>query len=231
MKVAVIPARGGSKRIPRKNIREFAGKPMIGYAIERALASGVFDRVLVSTDDDEIARIALGFGAEVPFRRPGHLSDDHTGLTAVIAHAVEFVMAESTELSAACCIYSTAPFLRPEDLRRGLEVLEAGDWNYVLSATTFASPIFRAFRCDDSGGLGMFFPENFKTRSQDLPEAWHDAAQFCWGRPRAWLDGTVVFDSRSTMVPVPRWRVQDIDTPEDWRRAELMFAALIASGE
>lgn len=222
MKVAVIPARGGSERIPRKNIREFAGKPMIAHSILCALRSGIFARVIVSTDDEEIARTARAFGAEVPFMRPAELADGVTGVTEVIAHAIEHLQAQATEPSAVCCIYATAPFLCPEDLERGLAVLETGDWLYVLSATTFTAPIFRSFRQNEAGGLEMFFPEHYDTRSQDLPEALHDAALFCWGRPGAWLDRAPAFDDRSTVVRIPRSRVQDIDTEEDWARAEAM---------
>jgi len=218
--VAVIPARGGSKRIPGKNIREFAGKPMIAHSIACALQSGLFGRIIVSTDDEEVARIARAHGAEVPFMRPPELSDDHTGVTEVIAHAIEFLQGEKAEPSAVCCIYATAPFMRTEDLERGLAVLEAGDLQYVFSATTYAYPVFRSFRQNAAGGLEMLFAEHFHTRSQDLPEVLHDAAQFCWGRPEAWLDGAVVFGERSAVIRIPRWRVQDIDTEEDWVRAE-----------
>ena len=222
MRVAVIPARGGSKRIPRKNIREFAGKPMIAHSIGCALASGLFDRVVVSTDDDEISRTAREFGAEVPFRRPAPLSNDHAGTIEVIAHAIRWLEDAGDKPAAVCCIYATAPFVRGEDVRHGLAILEAGSWQYVFSATTFAFPVFRSFARNADGGLQMFFPEHFTTRSQDLPEAMHDAGQFYWGRAQAWLSHARIFDKWSTIVPVPRWRVQDIDTEEDWRRAELM---------
>jgi pseudaminic acid cytidylyltransferase len=216
MIAAVIPARGGSKRLPRKNIRPFAGKPMIAHSIGCALRSGLFERVIVSTDDAEISRVARDFGAEVPFVRPPELSDDRTGTADVIA------------LSAVCCIYATAPFIRPEDLERGLTLLEAGTMQYVFSATTFDAPIFRSFRNKVEGGLEMLFPEHYDTRSQDLPEALHDAAQFYWGRPQAWLEKTKVFDRFSAVVNIPRWRVQDIDTEEDWARAESMTALISA---
>jgi N-acylneuraminate cytidylyltransferase len=222
VKVAVIPARGGSKRIPRKNIRPFAGKPMIAHSIQCAVQSGLFQRVIVSTDDEEIADVARRHGAEIPFFRPRELSDDHAGTTEVIAHAVEWLQARGITLTAACCIYATAPFVRAADLHEGLELLESGSWQYVFSATTFAFPIFRSFRQDAAAGVEMFFPEHFTTRSQDLPEALHDAGQFYWGRPQAWLARARIFDRSSTFVRIPRWRVQDIDTEEDWARAELM---------
>lgn len=226
MNVAVIPARGGSKRIPRKNIRLFGGMPMIARSIQCALQSSLFDRVIVSTDDDEIARIARAYGAEVPFRRPAELSDDHAATTEVVAHAVRWLQDEGAELSAVCCIYATAPFIRGTDVATALSVLDSADWQFVFSATTFAFPIQRSFRTDELGRVEMFFPEHFATRSQDLPEALHDAGQFYWGRPEAWLTGVRFFDRGSTVVMIPRWRVQDIDTIEDWERAEFMLRVL-----
>lgn len=226
MKLALIPARGGSKRIPGKNIRAFAGKPIIAWSIECALSSGLFERVVVSTDDEEIGRVARAFGAEVPFLRPAALADDHAGTTGVVAHAIEALQARDYE--AVCCIYATAPLLRAEDLRRGAELLDAGDWQYAFSATSYDAPVFRGFTERPGGGLEMLFPEHFGSRSQDLPEALHDAAQFYWGRPAAWLDGIRIFGKDSTVVRLPRWRVQDIDTEDDWRRAEGIFAALSA---
>jgi N-acylneuraminate cytidylyltransferase len=226
VKVAVIPARGGSKRIPRKNIRPFAGKPMIGHSIECALRSGLFDRVVVSTDDDEIAEVARQFGAEVPFQRPPELSDDHSGTTEVIAHAVRWLKDDGTDVTAACCIYATAPFIREADLAAALAKLESGAWQYVFSATTFAFPIFRSFRMTAADGVEMFYPQHFATRSQDLPEALHDAGQFYWGRVNAWLNNARFFEAESTVLTIPRWRVQDIDTLEDWERAEVMMRVL-----
>lgn len=228
MKVAIIPARGGSKRIPRKNIREFAGKPMIAHSINCALQSGLFERVIVSTDDEEISRVARDSGAEVPFLRPPELSDDHAGTTEVVAHAINFLQDCGEKLSAVCCIYATAPFLRQEDIKQGLKVLESGDWQYVFAATNFAFPIFRSLRKKPEGGVEMFFPEHFSTRSQDLPEAFHDAGQFYWGRPQAWINGIRIFDKSSTVVTIPRWRVQDIDTLEDWDRAQIMWKVLLS---
>ena len=228
MRIAVIPARGGSKRIPRKNIKPFRGKPMIAWSIEAARASGLFEHVVVSTDDAEIGEIARGCGAEVPFLRPAALADDHAGLTEVVSHATQWAASAGWPLSAVCCILATAPFLRPEDLARGLELLESGPWAYAFSATDYAAPVFRAFKRDAEGRIEMFFPEHFASRSQDLPQALHDAAQFYWGRPQAWLERKRLFDRHSTALTLPRWRVQDIDTEEDWRRAELMFEVLRA---
>jgi N-acylneuraminate cytidylyltransferase len=226
MKVAVIPARGGSKRIPRKNIQKFAGKPMIAHSIICAIESRLFERVIVSTDDDEIADVAGKYGAEAPFRRPPELSDDHAITTSVMAHAVDWLQAQGATLSAVCCIYATAPFLRQEDLKEGLSILQSADWQYVFAATTFSFPIFRSFQKQADGGLKMFFPEHINTRSQDLPEALHDAGQFYWGRPDAWSEKKKIFDSTSTVVLIPPWRVQDIDTPDDWVRAEQVMSLI-----
>lgn len=229
MNAAVIPARGGSKRIPGKNIRDFAGKPIIAYSIECARRSGLFGRVVVSTDDEEIAAVATKYGAEVPFVRPKELADDYTGTTEVVADAVQRLTEAGTPAAAVCCIYATSPFVRADDLRAGLARLESGPWSYVFSATTYAYSILRSLRIDADGGVEMFFPEHFGTRSQDLPEALHDAGQFYWGRTEAWLRRERIFGPSSTVVTIPRWRVQDIDTEEDWARAELMAGYLSGS--
>jgi pseudaminic acid cytidylyltransferase len=228
--VAIIPARGGSKRIPRKNIRPFAGRPIIGHSIACALQAGIFDRVIVSTDDPEIASVSTSFGAEVPFLRPAELADDHTGTTDVIAHACNQLTESGVHMDAVCAIYPTAPFLRAEDLVEGLRILQSVSWSFVFSASTFEYPIFRAFRRQPSGGIEMVFPEHFDSRSQDLAEAVHDAGQFYWGRPDAWLRGERIFSPRATVVMIPRWRAQDIDTEEDWQRAEMM-ARSVRPGE
>nr|MDA3878014.1 pseudaminic acid cytidylyltransferase [Halothiobacillus sp.] len=209
MKIAVIPARGGSKRIPRKNIKPFYGKPMIAWSIEAAKSSGLFEHVVVSTDDAEIAEVARQWGAEVPFMRPEELSSDHAGTTPVIAHATQWALAQGFDVAAVCCIYATAPFVQTDDLKRGWEALSSGDWDYAFTVTDFAAPIFRSFKETSEGGIEMFFPEHFATRSQDLPVALHDAGQFYWGRPSAWLEGKRNFDRHSKPLLIPRWRVQD----------------------
>lgn len=227
MKIAVIPARGGSKRIPRKNIKGFCGKPMIAWSIEAAKASGLFDRIIVSTDDAEIAEVAKQWGAEVPFMRPPELSDDYAGTTEVVAHAAQWALKQGFDVDAVCCIYATAPFIQADDLKRGLLALESGEWSYAFTVTDFAAPIFRSFKQNSDGGIEMFYPEYFSTRSQDLPTALHDAGQFYWGRPSAWIEGRRIFDRHSIPVVIPRWRVQDIDTQEDWERAEIVAPAII----
>lgn len=226
MKLAIIPARGGSKRIPRKNIKQFCGKPMIAYSIEAAIESGCFDRVIVSTDDTEIAEVAQAYNAEVPFIRPEELSNDYAGTIPVIQHAVNWLIHEGEAPEFVCCLYATAPFITPEVIKQGLQQLKDTDAAYAFSATSYAFPIQRAFRIKPLLGVEMFEPQQFNTRSQDLEEAYHDAGQFYWGTKDAWLTEKVIFGPESTPVILPRHRVQDIDTPEDWQRAELLFKAM-----
>ena len=227
MNIAVIPARGGSKRIPRKNIKDFGGRPMIAWSIEAARQSECFDRILVSTDDSEIAEVAQRHGADVPFMRPAALADDHTGTIPVIAHAIEWLQEHGETPEAVCCLYATAPFVTPGALQQGDRALnEHIDADYAFSVTSFPFPIQRALRMTSNGRVEMFQPEHFNTRSQDLEEAWHDAGQFYWGRTDAWQAGRTLFGQRSIPIPMPRHRVQDIDTPEDWERAEWLFRAL-----
>lgn len=226
MKLAVIPARGGSKRIPRKNIQSFCGKPIIAWSIAAAHDSGCFDRVIVSTDDAEIAQVARDAGAEVPFLRPTELSDDHTGTIAVVRHAIEWQAANAQAPSLVCCIYATAPFLVADDLRCGVEMLERSGSDFAFSVTKFTFPIQRAVRIDAKGRVVMLSPEHFETRSQDLEETYHDAGQFYWGRASAWCASATLFGPSSMVVVLPPHRVQDIDTPGDWVRAEWMFKAL-----
>ncbi|HEX7129061.1 MAG TPA: pseudaminic acid cytidylyltransferase [Rhodanobacteraceae bacterium] len=225
MKLAVIPARGGSKRIPHKNIKPFRGKPIIAWSIEAALRSGCFDEVIVSTDDAEIAGVARQFGATVPFVRPAELADDHAGTGAVVAHAIHWFARGGRPPALTCCIYATAPFMTADDLVRGLRVLEDSGSDYAFAVTSYAFPIQRAIRIDAAGRVEMFQPEHFATRSQDLEPAFHDAGQFYWGRSSAWLAGKPIFSRDASPVVLPRYRVQDIDTPEDWTRAERMFDA------
>lgn len=222
--VAVIPARGGSKRIPRKNIRDFCGRPIIAWPIEVARESGLFERIIVSTDDEEIARVAEEEGAEAPFRRPDRLAGDYIGTTSVIRHAVEWITEHMGEPDHVCTIYPTAPFLRAGDLRRGLERLkEEKDAHKAFSVTSFPYPIQRALRITEKGRVAMFQPEYEKTRSQDLEEAYHDAGQFYWGTLRGVMEDVHTFSETSIPIVLPRHRVQDIDTPEDWKRAEALF--------
>jgi N-acylneuraminate cytidylyltransferase len=225
MRVAIIPARGGSKRIPKKNIKLFHGKPMISWSIEAALKSKIFDRIIVSTDDSEIAEIAITSGAEVPFIRPAKLADDHATTSDVMEHAAKWLVDEGYSPSGLCCIYATAPFIEINDLVSGLELLISGGWQYVFPAAEFAAPIFRGFKAGHVG-LEMIFPEHYLTRSQDLPRVFHDAGQFYWGTKNAWLSKAPIFSNKSHFIELPRLRVQDIDTLDDWDIAEKIFTLL-----
>ena len=226
MRAAIIPARGGSKRIPRKNVREFCGKPMIAWSINAALESECFDQVVVSTDDDEIAEVAVQYGADTPFMRPEELADDYATTGQVMSHAVKKLLEQYNNLSSVCCLYATAPFVSSEDLQSAANQLEAGDADFVFSATSFPFPTQRAIRLDENLRVEMLHPEHLLTRSQDLEETYHDAGQFYWGRPSAFLEQRSFFSKRSEAFLIPRHRVQDIDTPEDWILAELMLKAL-----
>ncbi len=226
MRLCVIPARGGSKRIPRKNIRDFCGKPIISWSIEAAINSRCFDRIIVSTDDEEIATVAKQCGAEIPFMRPAELADDYTGTAAVISHAVEWQNSHGEKPSKVCCLYATAPFLQAIDLQNGFSILENSGADYAFSVTTYAFPIQRAIRITANQRIEMLKPEHLNTRSQDLEGAWHDAGQFYWGRAAAWLANKPIFSNDAAPVMIPRYRAQDIDTPEDWDNAELIFRSL-----
>ncbi|AZZ75056.1 pseudaminic acid cytidylyltransferase [Pseudomonas sp. RU47] len=226
--VAIIPARGGSKRIPRKNLLPFDGVPMIVRSIRTALESGLFDQVVVSTDDAEIADVARAHGAQVPFLRPADLADNFTGTAAVIVHALQQLPAYDY----ACCVYATAPLLQARYLRQGIELLEQHlEKSFAFSVCSFGFPVQRALTLDGQGALSALYPEFRNTRSQDLPEAFQDAGQFYWGRTEAWLRGEVLYSPASLPVILPRHLVQDIDTLEDWKRAEYLYAALKAGGE
>jgi len=196
---------------------------MIAWSIAAAQASSCFDQIIVSTDDGEIADVARQWGAQVPFMRPVELAVDFVGTTPVVAHAVRWHQDQGQEIAAVCCLYATAPFVEPADIKRGLDLLEqAAADRFVFTATGYASPVQRALRLDPaSGEAHMLQPEQFTKRSQDLEPAYHDAGQFYWGRPQAWLSSGNLFEASKPLL-LPRWRVQDIDTSEDWIKAELM---------
>lgn len=225
MRLAIIPARGGSKRIPRKNIRVFAGKPMIAYAIGAARACGLFDHVVVTTDDDEISEIARAHGAETPFTRPPELADDHTPTVPVIAHAIDACARIGWAADEVCCIYPGVPLIDPEDIARAHRLLQAGGAAYAFAVASFPTAIQRALRRGAHGRVSPFNPEFVSVRTQDLEPAYYDAGQFYWARAEAWLQGLNIHANGAGIV-LPEWRVVDIDTPADWERAEAMFAAL-----
>jgi pseudaminic acid cytidylyltransferase len=222
MRIAVIPARGGSKRIPRKNIKEFCGKPMIAWAITTALESRLFDHVIVSTDDEEIAAISRKWGAETPFSRPAELADDLTPTVPVIAHAVKACLDQAWEVEYACCIYPCAPFLQADDLIIAFDLLQKNNADFVYPVTEYAHPIQRAMRQLPSGQMQFISPENELTRTQDLEKSYHDSGQFYWGRASAWLEHKRMHTDGLGMR-IPSWRAVDIDSMDDWKRAEDIY--------
>jgi N-acylneuraminate cytidylyltransferase len=227
--VCIIAARGGSKRIPGKNIKPFAGKPMIAWSIEAAKTAGLFDGIYVSTDSDEVAAVSESFGAEVPFRRPPELSDDATPLFPVIAHAINWLTANRGPVTFVCNVFATAPFLQSCFIREGLDVLRSNPGaEFAFGVTSYAFPVFRSVKRNPDGTVSMLWPEHALTRSQDLPEVWHEAGQFTWGRPQAFLTKSTVYGACTYPVVLPRHLVQDIDTPEDWEVAEKMFQKIHA---
>ena len=227
MIIAVIPARGGSKRIPRKNIKLFSGKPIIAWSIEAAKEAKIFDKIIVSTDDDEIANIAIKYGASVPFLRPEKLSDDFTGTNSVVKHAINFLNGNEKKVDYACCIYATAPFLDSSYILQGYNAIIENKIKFAFSVTTFPFPVQRAIRINDESKIEPIWPEFIQDRSQDLEEAFHDAGQFYWGTADAFLKEENMYVNNSYPIKLPRFLTQDIDTYEDWLQAELIFKALI----
>lgn len=231
MKIAVIPARGGSKRIPRKNIRPFLGKPIIAYPIAAARASGLFEHVIVSTDDEEIAEVARQHGAETPFLRPAEISGDRTATAPVVAHAIRWFEESGGTIDYACAIYATAPFVDAAILRHGFDIIREAGTDYAFSVTSFPAPIMRAFRIGANGRLEAYFPKDLEKHSQDFADAYHDAGQFYWGRPCAFAGTAAERLAATAPIILPRHRVQDIDTEEDWLRAEYLYRAWTEQGQ
>ena len=223
-RVAIIPARGGSKRIPRKNIRPFHGKPIIQWVIEVTQTCECFDSVLVSTDDQEIASIAKAAGAQVPFLRPAALGDDHTPTVDVVAHALQALHDLGQPYEQACCLYPTSVFVSKRALNQGLALLEESNYSYVMSIMSYAHPIERALRMESNGSVSMDAPHHAATRSQDLVPAYHDAAQFYWGKTSAWLSHEPILSGRTKAVVLNHLEAQDIDNETDWLMAEQLFA-------
>ena len=231
MKIAIIPARCGSKRLPGKNIKEFCGKPIIAYSIETALKANIFNKVIVSTDDIKIAEIAKRYGAEIPFLRPKDISDDFTTSLEVMEHSVRWCTENFQEkIVKVCCLYPTAPFVTANHLNKAVELLK-DDVKYVISSTEFSFNIFRAFKINDNDRTQMFWPDNFAKRSQDLEKAYHDAGMFYIGKPEAFLQKRPFFDTYSVPYLLPHYLVQDIDTYEDWERAELMYKLIMEKND
>ena len=231
MRLCVIPARGGSKRIPQKNIKTFCGQPIIAYSIIAALESNCFDEVIVSTDDDAILQVARSFGASVPFLRPSKLSNDYAGTLSVVKHAIEWFEDKGLLSSEVCCLYATAPFVSSRSIKLAYNQMLKTKSDYCFTATSFAFPIQRAFRVTPKNHAEMFYPENYETRSQELEDAYHDAGQFYWGKAEVFKQLKPFFSKKASPYILSRQFVQDIDTLEDWRVAELMYQVMKNSGE
>lgn len=225
MIIAVIPARGGSKRIPRKNIKEFCGRPMIAWAISLARNSGLFEQIIVSTDDDEIAKLARKWGALTPFLRPENLADDLTPTAPVIAHSVRACIDLGWEVEQVCCIYPCNPFLQSSDLIAAFKMMQVKAVDFVYPVTEYAHPIQRSMRQLPTGMMEFYSPEYELMRTQDLEKSYHDAGQFYWGTASAWLAQKKMHTAGLGMR-IPNWRVVDIDNQDDWRRAEIIYKAL-----
>jgi pseudaminic acid cytidylyltransferase len=225
MNIAIIPARGGSKRIPRKNIKLFGDKPMIAWAIEAAKTSGKFDHVIVSSDDPETIKISNQWGAETPFLRPDSLADDFTPTVPVIAHAIEECQRLGWLVNYACCIYPGVPFLKPDDLIKAYDVLNSTNVDFVYPVAEYPHPSQRAMRQLPNGQMQFMDSTHELTRTQDLETTFHDAGQFYWGRVSAWL-GHKKMHSEGVGMVIPNWRVVDIDNFDDWKRAEMLSAIL-----
>ena len=223
MNIAIIPARGGSKRIPRKNIKPFFGKPMIEYAITAAKETGLFEHIIISTDDEEIANLATEFGAQVPFIRPPELADDFTPTTPVIQDAINKCFALFGQPRHVCCIYPSVPLINSIDIINAYNLMVDSNATSCFPVVEFNSAPQRAFKRDSSGKVSSFYPEFKMTRTQDLEKSYHDAGQFYWGKTSAWVNNT--FSDAVTIV-LPKWQVIDIDTDEDWIRAEFYYEAL-----
>ena len=219
--LCIIPARGGSKRIPRKNIRPFRGLPMLGWSVRAALGSGAFDTVMVSTDDAEIAEVARGAGAEVPFLRSEAASDDHATTSDVLVEVLARYDERGESFGLACCLYPTAPFVEAKDLADGRARLSDSRYDVLMPVAAFSYPIWRSLARDGDGRIRLNFPENLNARSQDLPTAYHDAGQWYWFRTGAFLRDRVLMGDNTGSVVLPAAKVQDIDTEEDWAMAEL----------
>ncbi|SOE21825.1 N-acylneuraminate cytidylyltransferase [Spirosomataceae bacterium TFI 002] len=225
-RLAIIPARGGSKRIPRKNIKNFLGKPIIAYSIEAAIASDLFDEVMVSTDDEEISKIAKEFGAKVPFLRSSKNSDDFATTTEVIAEVLQQYEITGSVYDTVCCIYPTAPLITLNRLTEGYHLLEKYTFNSVIPVVRFSFPIQRAVKISKDSQITFFQPEHINTRSQDLEISYHDSGQFYWFRTESFKVNPTIWNHKTGAIELNQTEVQDIDTLEDWKMAELKYQML-----
>jgi len=222
--IAIIPARGGSKRIPGKNIKTFSGRPIIAYSIAAALGAACFDEVMVSTDDPQIQAIAEAEGAQVPFLRSASNSDDHAAIAEVCLEVIEQYAERGRTFELICCILPTAPFVSAERLKQGLQLLTDSKASAVVPVAAFSYPVQRALQIDGSGSLSMIWPENYNARSQDLPHSYHDAGQFYWIQTATLRSEKRFFAADSRALVLSPGEVQDIDTLDDWKLAELKYS-------
>ena len=222
MNIAIIPARGGSKRIPKKNIKLFDQKPAIAYSIEAIKKTNLFKKIIVSTDDYKIAKIANNLGAETPFIRPKNISDDHSSSGLVVKHAIEFFKTKKLNYKNICCVYPVSPFISHLDIKKAYKILTSDKWSFVFTAAKSSFSIERSFSLNNNKSVKMNFPKNYHKRSQDLNHSFYDAAHFYWGKSNAWMNKDNLFDKYSTFIEIPYWRAIDIDTIEDWKNAEFI---------
>ena len=222
MLIGIIPARKNSKRIKNKNIKIFIDKPIIAWTIKSAFNANIFDKIVVSTDCDKIAAISEKFGAEINFIRPKNLADDYSTLIDVMSHATSFYDKKNYKFSYACLLMATAPFLSYKDLRKAYNKLKK-NYDYVLSITEFDFPIQRALKINNKSQLRMLDNNSFLKRSQDLKQTYHDAGQFCFGKVSNWIKKKNIFKSKTTFIEIDKWKCQDIDTLNDWKKAEKLF--------
>ena len=229
MNFCVIPARGGSKRIPKKNIRDFLGKPIIIRTIETVLKAKIFDKVILSSDDSEVINLVKELDIEVPFLRPKNISDDFSSTIDVMEHSSKWINEHYKKINNICCVYPCSPLLTAEDLKIGLEEIKKNNWDYVFSAYECKIPLYRSFKKNDDGGVDMLFPKNFNVRTQDLQKIYIDAAQFYFGKKDSWISKKIIFSKKSLPLILPEDRVQDIDTESDWNEAERKFKQYYSS--
>lgn len=220
--LAIIPARGGSKRIPRKNIKDFLGKPILAYSIEAALKSGLFDEIMVSTDDSEIAAVARRFGARVPFMRSDKTASDFATTADVLNEVVDTYQKMGQHFDNFCCIYATAPLIKSEDIVSAYMRLLDSDFTCVYPVVQFSYPIWRCLDLAEDGTMKRHWPEFENSRSQDLPKEYHDTGTFYWYKMKQWLSGEVSCGG----IEVDETTIQDIDTITDWKIAEMKYRIL-----
>lgn len=224
--LCIIPARGGSKRIPRKNIKLFLGKPIIAYSIEAAICSGLFDEVMVSTDDFEIANIAIRLGAKVPFLRSTHTGNDYATTFDVLEEVLQEYKKNNNFFDFTCCLYACAPFVTKEKLIESFQILNRNNFDSVFPVMPFAFPIQKALKAQVDNKINAFHPNFTLTRSQDLQLSYHDAGQFYWMNTEICLQKEKILTDNSGSIIISEMEGQDIDSDNDWKLAEFKYELL-----